>query len=206
MALYKKETMIVDEFIKEPIKDNTRIFYSHFGRYFYAAKVLDIQKSDTIIDCSCGNGYGTYSMAQKAAHIIGLDINEDYLQMAQKNYGSDNITFATYKDFYKTYTSVKVDKIISIETFEHVPKNEINDFIDKLLSRLKIGGSMFVTVPLGNNEPSEYNEFHCNEPSIDFIYGIFSKYFKSITMEIDQFINCFGEECQYCFLILKNKK
>jgi len=215
MAKYNKETMIIDEFIKSPIKDNTLIFFSHFGRYFYASKALNIGKEDCLLDVSCGEGYGTYSLSKLAKTTYGLDINEEYIKSARKNYYSnndkydivnDNITFLTYNDFYKYNSFTMVDKIVSIESFEHIPKDEIEEFIDKLMSKLKTGGSMFVTVPLGENKPSDYNPFHCNEPNLQFVYDIFSKYFKKIDVEIDSFVNSFNHECQYCYLILKNKK
>lgn len=202
---YKKETMIVDEFILPPIQENTKIFYSHFGRYFYASKMLNIRNSDIVIDASCGNGYGSFSLSSQAKYVFGLDVNKDYIKMAVNNYDADNITFTTYDDFYKNFGDIWANKILCIETYEHVPKDEIDEFINKLLSKLKTGGDMFVTVPLGNNEPNPINKWHLNEPSIDVIYNMFSNYFKTINIEIDTFVNCFGQECQYCYLILKNK-
>lgn len=206
MAKYNKETLIVDEFILPPLKENTKIFFSHFGRYFYASKLLNIQKNDIVIDASCGEGYGTFSLSSLSKYVFGLDINKDYIKSAINNYDADNITFAIYNDFYKNFCNIEVDKIICIETLEHVPKDEINIFVENLLGCLKQGGSMFATIPLGNNEPSTYNEFHLNEMSIDVIYNLFSPYFKSINIEIDSFVNSFGYECQYCYLAMKNKK
>lgn len=209
MAKYNKETMIVDEFICEPIQENTKIFFSHFGRYYYASKMLNVNKFDKIIDASAGNGYGTYSLSSLCKSIIGLDINKEYIEMAKNNYISNNLKFMTYEDYYMNYLNPKdamVDKIINIETLEHIPKEETKQYIENLLNYLKKGGSMFVTVPLGNNEPSTYNQFHLNEPSIDVVYNLFSKYFNKINIEMDSFINSFGHECQYCFLILKDKK
>lgn len=206
MALYKGETLISSEFILPPIKENTKIFFSHFGRYFYASKVLGIKSSDVVIDASTGNGYGAYSIAQKAKEVYGLDVNEDYISLAKKNYASDNVYFLTYNDFYKIFPYLKAHKILCIESYEHVPKYEIISFMDKLLSKLKVGGDMFVTVPLGNNKPSSYNPYHENEPSIDVLYNMFSPHFTNINAEIDSFTNSFGHDCQYCYLILKNKK
>ncbi|MFA5557890.1 MAG: class I SAM-dependent methyltransferase [Methanofastidiosum sp.] len=206
MALYKGETLISNEFIKKPIQENTKIFYNHFGRYFYAAKTLNIKKNHVCIDSSCGNGYGTFSLADKCKYIFGLDINQEYIDLAKKDYNNPNIIFCTYNDFYSNYTNILADRIICIETIEHIPKEEINDFINKLLSKLKLGGSMFVTIPLGNNEPSSYNEFHLNEMSIGVVYGLFSPHFTNMNIEIDNFTNSFGYDCQYCYLILKNKK
>lgn len=204
MALYKGETLIVDEFIKDPIPENSAIFFNHYGRYFYAMKTLGVNKSDYLGDMSCGNGYGSYGLSFNAKYVYGLDINDTYLELARNNFKKDNLTFCTYNEFYDK--KIKLDKIICIETLEHVPKENSIEFIDNLINSLKENGSMFVTTPLGNNEPSEYNKFHCNEMSIDIIYNIFSKYFKSINIEIDSFTNSFGYECQYAYLILKNKK
>lgn len=215
MAKYNKETFIVDEFIKDPIKDNTLIFFSHFGRYYYASKALDIKGTDIIIDASCGEGYGSYALSKLAKQTFGLDVNEEYIQSARKHYYDEigkyennkiDLTFLTYNDFYKFNWNITADKIVSIETFEHVPKNEIEEFIDRLMNKLKIGGSMFLTVPLGDNEPSDYNPWHQNEPNLQFLQNIFFKYFKKIDIEIDNFTNSFGYDCQYCFLILKDKK
>jgi cyclopropane fatty-acyl-phospholipid synthase-like methyltransferase len=204
MALYKGETLIVDEFIKDPIPENSAIFFNHYGRYFYAMKTLGIAENDCIVDGSCGNGYGSYGLSFRAKHVYGLDINDTYLELARNNFKKDNLTFCTYNEFYNT--EIKLDKIISIETFEHVPKENNIEFVKDLVSCLKENGSMFTTVPLGNNEPSSYNKWHLFEPDISYIYNLFSKYFKSINIEIDKFVNCFNQECQYAYLILKNKK
>lgn len=200
---YNGETLIVDEFIKEPVAQNSAIFFNHYGRYYYAMKKLNIKKSDRVLDASCGNGYGTYGLAHNCGFAFGVDINQDYINMARKTFKKDNLDFMTYDDLSDCPI---MDKIICIETLEHVPKDEMEEFIWKLLWTLDEGGDMFVTVPLGNNEPSEYNQFHLNEPSIDVVYNLFSKYFNKIDIEIDSFINSFGHKCQYCFLILKDKK
>lgn len=202
--VYKGETLIVNEFIHEPIKENVRIFYNHFGRYFYAEKVLNIKKTDTVLDCSAGTGYGTYSLAQKALFVYGLDINQTYIDIAKKYLQASNVIYDTYENFFKN-PKIKANKIIMIETFEHIEQNEIKQFIDKLLVHLIRNGKMFITFPIGQNKESEYNKFHVNEPSIDFVYDIFSKYFIKIDIEINKFTNCYGHECQYCFMILKEK-
>ena len=87
-----------------------------------------------------------------------------------------------------------------------MPKTKASDFVNKLLSYLKIGGNMFITVPLGQNQPSNYNEYHLNEPSIDILYDLFIPYFENITFEIDTFVNSFGFETKYCLLLLKSFK
>ncbi|MFA5559169.1 MAG: class I SAM-dependent methyltransferase [Methanofastidiosum sp.] len=198
------ETTIMPLIINEPLKECTLELYNHFGRYFYASKLLDIQKTDSIIDASCGCGYGSYILSKKVCKVFGLDINIDNLSLAKKHYNNDNIEYYSYDEFFKTY--FVVDKILLIETFEHIPQKDIDQFIKNLLNHLKQGGSMFITVPLGNNEASSYNQWHCNEPSIDFLYGMFSFYFKNINMDIDSYLNSFGHECQYCYLMLNNKK
>jgi 2-polyprenyl-3-methyl-5-hydroxy-6-metoxy-1,4-benzoquinol methylase len=201
---YNGETLIVSEFIHSPIPENSMIFFNHYGRYYYAMKRLGISSEDFVLDASCGNGYGSYALAHNCHYVYGVDINKDYLDMAKDHFKKDNLQFITYEDLYDDI--VYADKIVCIESLEHVPKEEMEEFIRKLFSKLVEGGSAFVTVPLGNNEASEYNKFHLNEPSIDVAYELFSKYFEKINIEVDSFVNSFGYECKYAFLILKDKK
>ena len=205
----KNETLRIDDLIKDPIKEHTQLIYNHFNRYSKAIQMLDISNNDVVIDASCGFGYGSFILSLVAKKVISLDINQYYLDKAKQIFNSENIYLSTY-DVYDHLlcenSNQKVDKIVCIETFEHMPKTKASDFVNKLLSYLKIGGNMFITVPLGQNQPSNYNEYHLNEPSIDILYDLFIPYFENITFEIDTFVNSFGFETKYCLLLLKSFK
>lgn len=200
----ENETLVIDRLIKKPVQQHVQLIYNHFNRYAKAVQLLEISANDVVIDASCGYGYGSFVLSLKAKEVIGLDINNDYIEKAGQLFSSGNLSIYSY-DKYKNIinTDLKANKIVCIETLEHVPKAEMRDFLNGLLNFLKGGGDMFVTVPLGRDQPSSYNEYHLNEPGIEVLYNFFEGLFEKITFEIDTFMNSYGYEQKYCFLTLK---
>ena len=106
-----------------------------------------------------------------------------------------------------TYESIafknmdKVNKIICLETIEHLNDiNGIDNFIEKLCDYLDTNGQMFLSFPVGENKPSEYNTFHLCEPDIQSIHNIMKKHFSIIEIETSKFVNNYDKECEYCFM------
>ena len=199
------ETLPVDVVINKPIQRNVQLLFSHFSRYFIARRNLKINNKHTIIDASCGEGYGSFYLSLKAKQVYGLDVYSENLDFAKKYFDISNIKFFTY-NFFKRCKYLPVDKIVCIETLEHVPKKDMTGFIGLLMSMLKQGGDMFLTVPLGANEPSSYNTFHKNEPSIDIIMESFTPFFNKINIEVDVFINSYNKKSTYCLITMWGKK
>jgi len=198
------DTLEIKEKFNTPIEYNTRVIYYHMYRYFKANELLNIQKTDMVLDCSCGQGYGTFILSQNAGHVFGLDVNENYLALAKKEYKKTNIAFHTYKK-WETNKNIKINKIVCIETIEHLPKKDIYKFANKLMKYLEENGDLCVICPIGEDKPSEYNKFHLNEPSIDTLYNLFTPHFKHSCFYIDNFVNSFDKKQEYCILILKGK-
>jgi len=209
----KNETLLIKSIIREPLKDHIKLLYNHFVRYSTAIRKLEISKNDTVIDASCGYGYGSYILSWHAKEVLGLDNNSGYLYNAKEIFGGEKIRFCKYEELgelMNTNKITKVNKIVCIETYEHLTPSESNTFVQKLLNYLQTGGNMFLTVPLGKNEPSSYNKYHLFEPSIDYMYNLFSGYFKKIIFEISTFRNSYGHDTKYCMMTLQyleeNKK
>jgi SAM-dependent methyltransferase len=189
-----KETLDIKKYIKEPIQDNLKILSNHFGRYYYAIKKMNINKDDIVLDIACGQGYGTYLLSQKAKYVYGMDANKEFISFAKKNLTLKNNSFLSVQKKYE----IKVNKIVCIETIEHLEKNDIEPFIENLECK-----EIFITFPVGENKPSEYNTFHKCEPSIEFVYNIVKKYFNKIEIEIDKYVNNYGHLTEYCIMVGK---
>jgi 2-polyprenyl-3-methyl-5-hydroxy-6-metoxy-1,4-benzoquinol methylase len=168
-------------------------------------KRLAISDQDVVIDASCGCGYGSCGLARKAGRVYGLDVNESYLQIAKDNLKLPNLIFLTYEE-YRNGDWDKADKIVCIETFEHIPKEQGIFFLTRLVGYLRNTGSMFLTTPLGDDGPSTYNPFHCFEPSIGTLRTLLFSFFGNVDMEIDTFTNSFGHVCEFASVVLRNKK
>ena len=201
----RNETLRIDLIVKRPCKEHTALLYNHFRRYDEAIRRLRIETGDTVIDASCGLGYGSYIVSLKAKNVYGLDVHADNLEKAKMIFGNGKIEFSTYGDFHragKRGRSRNADKIICVETLEHMKESDVKPFIQDLLGSLRSGGDMFVTTPIGNNGPSAYNEYHLFEPSIDYLFNLFNGFFGKIDFEISRFRNSFGHDSEYCMATL----
>lgn len=194
-----QETIILKDLIKEPLQENLQTLFNHLGRYYYAMKKLDLNGNDVLLDVGCGEGYGSYLLNQYAIRgIFGLDIDNESLNIARMNF--KDILFLNMNE---GYTFKGVTKILCIEIIEHLEKNKIEKFIEKLNNFLMPNGSIYLTFPIGKNKPSEYNLYHKCEPSIEFIYNIVKKYFNKIEIEIDNFQNNYGHYQDYCIMVAR---
>jgi CMP-N-acetylneuraminic acid synthetase len=205
----KNETLMLDYIIKEPLQAHLRLLSNHFLRYGTAARMLNVTSDDLVLDSSCGLGYGSYILSFKAKKVVGLDINHEYICRAKELFSSPNTEFYIYNEYeslLKAGVYPQADKIVCIETLEHLPKAQMHEFLSRLFVLLKKGGDMFLTVPLGENMPNDYNEFHLNEPSIDTLYGLFINSFDRITFEVETLVNSFGQEMKYCLVQLSSFK
>jgi cyclopropane fatty-acyl-phospholipid synthase-like methyltransferase len=195
----ESETLMIDKIFQDPIINNIHATVNHFSRYLMALDRIQIDKNDVIVDASCGMGYGTYILSMKANHAIGLDCNFSYLSKAIDLFNTHNIKFFSYEEFFEQMINSPnlLDKIVCIETLEHIPKEEMNSYINNLLSILKEGGSMYLTTPIGNDGPSDYNPYHLNEPTFNTIFTLFENRFNKLTIECDHLKNSFGYTTKY---------
>jgi cyclopropane fatty-acyl-phospholipid synthase-like methyltransferase len=186
------DTLEIERYIIEPSK-NILTLFNHLGRYYYASKKININKSDTVLDISCGQGYGTYYLSQISKYAYGIDINENHINKAKELFKSGNLSYFVDKLLY-------VDKIVCLETIEHMEKDKIPEFLNNLFSYLKPEGKIFISFPIGNNAKSEYNKYHLCEPDINFIFQILKDKMKNINYEISKYRNDYNQECHYCYV------
>ena len=202
MKKLHKEALDIEEYILPPIDVNTRNLCNHINRYSTAMIDLNININDSILDASCGTGYGTYFISDKVKCVTGIDINNKFLAIARKNFSKSNIEFIHYNDL----GSKIFDKIVCIETIEHMGEEYQEIFIDKLLNHLKENGDMYITTPLGNDKQSDYNLYHLNELSLNTHHGMFKKKFRTITFEIYLYKNSYDKEEECVNVILEGYK
>ena len=119
------------------------------------------RKPEKILDCFCGNGYGSFMMGQAfpETEILGIDGSEGAIEAARTCFNCGKNTFRRQcypfslgRTFY--------DVIVCLESIEHIRQDE--NFLKTLAARLKKDGLFFLSTP--NSEvyplaPTE-NRFH----------------------------------------------
>lgn len=197
----RNETLRIDAIIAPPVAAHVELLANHIGRYLDARRCLRITARDRVLDASCGMGYGSHLLARDAAGVTGLDVDPDYLTVARHLFATPNVTFDLYDTFFSEPRE-PYDKLVCIETYEHVPREGNAALLNRLLSCLVRGGDMFLTVPLGDDGPSEVNPFHVNEPRLATIHQQFGGRFSDLSYRIARRRDSFDRTGPYACVTL----
>lgn len=129
----------------DPFKHKEQLMYpEHFARYMFAASFITNKK---VIDCSSGNGYGSYYLAMHgAAQVTGVDIAEEAVNFAERHYAADNLQFVQ-SDATKLSDifSKEHDVYVCFETIEHLERPQ--ELIAEAKKLLLDGGVFIVSCP-----------------------------------------------------------
>ena len=141
----------------DPFDEKRQNFFmklEHCGRYLYAMDI--ISNEDVVADISCATGYGSNLLAQKAKSVIGVDVNDKYLEDAIRNYKRDNLCFMKADlDDKLQLSNADISIIVSFETIEHTtrPFEVVQNFYDIL----PIGGRLVLSFPNAKKEIFDEN-------------------------------------------------
>lgn len=140
----------------EQIKEN------HRRRYLWAADRLEGQ---SVVDCGCGVGYGSWILGETCRWVTGLDFNQHLIEFAQKNWGRPNVVFRQNNLQSAQVMPEKDEAFVAFEVLEHLIMPQY------LLCSMRKGAVLFGSVPNGDHAPHSIvsNPFHIRHYSHDEI-------------------------------------
>jgi len=133
----------------------------HLHRYGIAK---DLIKGKTVLDIACGEGYGSFLMAEEAAEVVGIDIDGTTIQHAAKKYKRANLRFKQGQVEKINEADQSFDVVVSFETLEHIEDHE--KMFREIKRVLKTGGIVIVSTPdkkFYSDQPGYNNPFHKKE-------------------------------------------
>jgi len=144
---------ITREVYNNPI---TRLAIKFFGiphiglrlRARYLIKLLDLKKTDSLLDAGCGMGLFLLSQSQNLRRGYGVDINEEKISEAQRlkaELSLDNLEFARTDLTREFSRNEKFDKILCSEVLEHVADDRV--LVKCLAAQLAPNGRLIATTP-----------------------------------------------------------
>jgi 2-polyprenyl-3-methyl-5-hydroxy-6-metoxy-1,4-benzoquinol methylase len=92
------------------------ILTSHLDRYKFA---LDFCIGKSVLDASCGSGYGAKLLSSVARSVLGVDISQETIHYAATHYYVSGVSF-TLCDLENDFPVNYYDTIVSFETIEHL--------------------------------------------------------------------------------------
>jgi len=115
----------------------------------------------TVLDIASGEGFGAWFLAQRAAHVIGVDISQESVAHASVRYRHPRLEFRHGDCRAIPLEDDSVDFVVSFETLEHI--REHAEFLAEVQRVLKPGGVLLISTPEvdgyadGRTQPNEYH-------------------------------------------------
>lgn len=178
---------------RQLLEEQSPWWAEHIHRYTEVLKI--IKSTDTILDIACGTGFGSNILAEKAAQVIGGDIDKTTIAENNTIYDKDNLSFQELDGTKLPFDDNTFDVLVSFETIEHTI--HYDEMIKEFKRVVKPTGKLFISTPnFYLNSPSGIvtNPFHTQEFTPDDFNALISTYFQKFEI--------FGQE----YIRYKNKK
>ena len=173
-------------------------------------RLIDIKKGEKVLDLACGQGFFSGEFLKQGAEVIGSDISEELISLAEKNnQGKDIKFYVSPADNLNFISDKSLDKIVIILAIQNM-ENLVG--VMKECGRvLKDGGKMFFVL---NHPvlriPKETSWGYDEEEGVQ--YRRLNKYMSEFRTEIDmnpgdrnkKFTVSFHRPLQLYFKALRN--
>lgn len=156
------------------------IAFEHLHRYALACLLA---KDKTVLDIACGEGYGSRLLSSVAAHVTGVDIDEQSVAHATRRYSAANLVFRHGSCLQIPADDGAFELVVCFETIEHVDDHHA---VYREFSRvLSPTGTLFVSCPekaVYSDAPGYVNPFHAHELYLPEFKELNRAYFANCTV------------------------
>ncbi len=156
------------------------IVYEHWHRYAWARGLVD---GKDVLDCACGEGYGSRLLADRARSVVGVDVDPEAVDHARRRYATDRLEFVEADALDLPFDDDRFDVVVSFETLEHLAEH------DALLAGyrrvLKPDGVLLLSSPDKRtySDLTGYdNEFHVRELYRDELEALLGRHFPTFRL------------------------
>jgi O-antigen biosynthesis protein len=151
-----------------PWAPDVQVVYEHLHRYLWAARIVG---GGRVLDLGSGEGFGAAILAESAAAVVGIDIDERTVEHSRLNYAGDggNLEFrvASAADLSE-FGDASFDAVVAFEVIEHL--DEQDEAMDEVARVLGPDGVLILSTPdrLMYSEATGYeNPFHMRELTLE---------------------------------------
>jgi SAM-dependent methyltransferase len=125
-------------------------FYSTLNYDYELSKLIDLfdkyspqeKKQYKVLDVGCGYGKKLKALHEEGYNVLGIDANPKLVQANRAN----GLKCLTLEEF--SQNSEQFDLILMSHLIEHFNPDDLKNFIDSYLDKLKIGGYLIIATPL----------------------------------------------------------
>jgi SAM-dependent methyltransferase len=130
--------------------------YQHYS----AERILDL-KPQAVLDVGCGDGYLLGLLKNRVHECHGVDFSDKAISFARAFHPE-----ASFHTEMPEQGSKNFDVVSVVEVLEHVPTEELDEFIQGLFKQIPIGRYLVVSVPSTSQPLNQKHYRHFSKESL----------------------------------------
>ncbi len=137
------------------------MFYEHWHRYAWARGLVE---GLDVLDCACGEGYGSLLLSGTARSVVGVDLDAQSIVHAHRRYARPGLDFVEANALDLPFEEQRFDVVVSFETLEHLEQHE--QLLAGFRRVLRPDGVLLLSSPdrkTYSDDTGYRNEFHVRE-------------------------------------------
>jgi len=147
--------------------------------YVWAAHQLGPLEQRSILDLSCGTGYGADYLGSGAGRIVGIDCASDVVAKSRADYPRPNVAFLAMDGCALGFRDASFDCIVSQDTIEHIQDDQ--RFVSELTRVLKPNGMLIIFTPHGKGRGVIPDDpYHVREYTHEEFKALLAPHFSTI--------------------------
>jgi len=103
-----------------------------------------LKPGDLVLDVGCGPGTKSKYLHEKGLKVFGIDLAENFIEIARRKVPEGKFTAMDMQNAEKLEKDF--DGIFAQASLLHIPKKDAPEVLEKLVSKLKPGGYLYVAV------------------------------------------------------------
>ena len=157
---------------------NDDLLNEHLCRYRFAQLLVE---GKAVLDVGSGVGYGAKILAEKASKVIAVDLSEEAVRYAGREYAAGNIEIVVGDAQDLPLAGDSVDVAVSFELVEHLQGQQAH--LLEISRVLKPEGWTVISTPnriFYSQESDQANPFHTREFDFQEFYAFLKSVFSSV--------------------------
>ncbi|MFN4762588.1 class I SAM-dependent methyltransferase [Gillisia sp. Q332] len=129
--------------------------FKYFCYLLQTKELTEALNPDSVLDIGCGEGRFLGLLNHEIERKVGVDLSERPILFAKAFHPEIEFQAKDAADLQETF-----DVVTAIEVLEHIPDEQITQFLSTMYSRTKPGGHIIICVPTTVRELSEKHYRH----------------------------------------------
>ncbi len=118
--------------------------------YFYLFQTMGIGSNLKILDLGCGDGLLSIALAKKKNSVIGIDVSDVSIELANKNkriFNCQNVKFRQMDCRRLLFPNDHFDLAVSVDLIEHLHPDDLSLYLDEVHRILKKNSLYLISTP-----------------------------------------------------------